>query len=132
MKNKSISILTIFDYNLISLSNCGSLISPDYAIASICRLRFNHFPLLTNPGRFMTHVSPYCPLHPESNTLPTSNHIFFQCPYLVSLAQNFEQLLIHAKVQRPWSMSSLLASPDHLVLFAIVQFIGNLPSTINI
>jgi len=94
-------------------------------IVSICQIRFGHHRLPASLARFIPNISPYCPLHPETLTLYTPNHIF-QCPELLPLIQKFENLLALSGAQSPWSIASLIAHRDPLVYLAIAQFINNL------
>jgi len=91
------------------------------SVVAICRLRFNHHCLPANLPRFILSIFLYYPLHPYTFTLATLNHIFFQCPNLQSLNKKFEQNLIIAGVQRPWSISTFLAIPHPLIFFAIAN-----------
>jgi len=66
-----------------------------------CRLRFGHNRLPTTLSRFIPTISPYYPLHPETNTLATMDHQFFRCPKLKPLSKNSE------------SFSLAYNSPEH-------------------
>ena len=64
-------------------------------IVTICRLRFGHNPLPATLSKFIPTICPYWPLHLETKTLATRNHLFFQCPKLKTLVQKFELLLAY-------------------------------------
>ena len=55
------------------------------SIVSICRLWFNYSHLPTNLTRFRPKISPYCPLHPESNTLATVSYTHLTLPTIYSV-----------------------------------------------
>ena len=64
------------------------------AIVSICRLHFGHHCLPATLARFLSNVSPYCPLHPTTFTLAISNHIFLVWPELQANIKNFEHNIL--------------------------------------
>ena len=102
------------------------------SIVTITRLRFNHRSLPANLTRFISDISPFCTLHPDTVTLATPNHIFFQCPNQQSQIKSLEQILTLAGAQRPWSLPALLVVLDPLIFYAIYEFITHLPPDIKI
>ena len=92
-------------YSYSSLSIC-----PLYRVFNCkkCRLCFGHNRLPATLSRFIPTISPYYSLHPETDTLATMNHLFFQCPKLKTSIQKFELLLAynfpdHGLWHRSWT-----------------------------
>jgi len=102
------------------------------SIVAIRRLiRFGHDYLPATLARFIPNLSPYCPLHPHTRTLATSNHIFLECPNLLPSIERFENLSVSG-APRPWSVTSSLTTKDPLIYHAFAQFLSQLTTPIQI
>ena len=93
----------------------------------------NHDRLPANLSRFIPTIWSYCPLHPESKTLATTNHVFFQCPQLTNPRQSFEDLVLLFRALHPRFIQSLLAIPDPSYIFCYSSIhYSPIPITFNL